>query len=150
LPAQLGSGSGLFRDRAIRVRADDVDRLAARRRADAALRQPHLHLGDLALLLDDNTLSHLLRPRVLGVPQGHTSHVDSALVMGDHLDAEIHIGVAGIWQSHVAHHLVVRDLILANRWRSGRAVPGVVGPSPTPRKKPSLIAFASGRKGLGI
>src|SRR3954462_14470033 len=54
----------------------NVAGLPARRRREAPARQPLLHLGDLALLLHNDALGGLPRPRVLGVAQGNPRHVD--------------------------------------------------------------------------
>ena len=100
--------------------------LPARRRCDAPTREPLLHLGDLALLFHDDAFGHLPRPRVFGMAKGNPRHVDCALVVRDHLDAEIHVRVARVGHGHAPHHARMRDLILGNGRRrgSGSAVAG--------------------------
>jgi hypothetical protein len=137
-----------------------VARLSTRGRRDAPTRQPVLHLGDLALLLDDDALGHLPGPRIVRVAQGNARHVDSALVVRDHLDAEIDVRVARVRHGHVAHHLVVRDPILADGNGGGSAVPTVLrtllgrrflrrllGPVPFVAVVPAVLSLSLSERG---
>jgi hypothetical protein len=69
------------------------------------LREPRLHLGNLALLLVDDRLSELARPRVLGMRQGNPRHIDTTRVVRDHLAAEIDVRITALGHVHALHLL---------------------------------------------
>jgi hypothetical protein len=121
LAAQFALRSGLFPSSrsGIRARTDDVLRLPTTRHHRPVACQPRLHFGDLSLLLDDNGFGKLSRPRVFGMSQGNTSHVDRTLMMRDHVQPEIYIRVASEWDVHIAHHPRMSGFILADGWRIG-------------------------------
>jgi hypothetical protein len=90
-----------------RRRPDDVARLPALRRRDPATGQPRLHLGDLALLLEDHRLGELPRPGIGGVRARAGSRLSKSLSC-EHGARTLHAKEAASWLSADA----VRDPVI--------------------------------------
>ncbi|MNT49054.1 hypothetical protein D3C72_1858800 [compost metagenome] len=59
--------------------------------------------------------------------QHHARHVDGALVMRDHAEDEIDIGIAGIGNVHVGMHAGIGILVAGRRGAVGRRHGAVAG-----------------------
>src|SRR4051812_37395756 len=90
-----------------------MKRLPALRHHRPVTSEPSLHLRYFALLLDDHRFGKLPCPWVFGVAHRDLSHVDGPLMMGDHLNTKVHVGITRVWQRHVAHHGLMSGFELA-------------------------------------
>src|SRR5258708_10118859 len=93
-------------------------------------------MGDLLPLLDNDRLRQALEPFIVSILQSNESHIDRTLVMGDHHQHEVAIGLAAGRDFHGLVHAPddLRNFRIErgsgpSRWR-GVSGPGCPPPAP--------------------